>query len=337
MGLLNITMGFIKVLKNKSYSSRYQTKFRRRREGKTDYYARKRLVFQEKDKYDSRKYRFCVRRTCSKIITQVIHATLVGDRVIASAQSDELKRYGLKGGLTNYPAAYCTGLLCARRLLADKGLADMYKGNNKVDGSYYSVGDNMEDRRPFKAHLDVGLIRTTVGNRVFGAMKGASDGGLNIPHKDKCFPGFHVIKAEIVTNKRGKATEVEKAKSIFDPKEHRKHIFGEHVQSYYDQLKGENEQKFKKQFGKWEKFLEGKKFEELYKKVHAGIRASPQRVKKEPVAQKARQTKQHVGYVIQKGKGKEYIRHVKLTYQQRKDRVAKKMAAMTQALAEAAQ
>jgi len=38
-------MGYIKVLKNKAYSSRYQVKFKRRREGKTDYYARRRLVF----------------------------------------------------------------------------------------------------------------------------------------------------------------------------------------------------------------------------------------------------------------------------------------------------
>jgi large subunit ribosomal protein L5e len=47
---------------------RYQTKFRRRREGKTDYYARRRLVFQDKDKYDTRKYRFVVRRTNQRII-----------------------------------------------------------------------------------------------------------------------------------------------------------------------------------------------------------------------------------------------------------------------------
>ena len=28
-----------------------------------------------------------------------------------------------------------------------------------------------ESRRPFRALLDVGLIRTTTGNRVFGALK----------------------------------------------------------------------------------------------------------------------------------------------------------------------
>ena len=37
-------MAFVKVIKNKAYFMRFQTKFRRRRQGKTDYYARKRLV-----------------------------------------------------------------------------------------------------------------------------------------------------------------------------------------------------------------------------------------------------------------------------------------------------
>lgn len=36
----------MKVVKNKQYFKRYQVKFKRRREGKTDYYARKRLVVQ---------------------------------------------------------------------------------------------------------------------------------------------------------------------------------------------------------------------------------------------------------------------------------------------------
>jgi large subunit ribosomal protein L5e len=272
-------MGYIKVLKNKAYSSRYQTKWRRRREGKTDYYARRRLIFQEKDKYESRKYRFCVRRTNRRINTQVIHATLVGDKVIAAANSTELRKYGLEAGLTNYAAAYCTGLLCARRLLSDKNLAAMYEGNKKVDGSYFTVADNIQDKRPFKAHLDVGLVRTTTGNRVFGAMKGASDGGLHIPHKEKRFPGSHVSKAEIVTNKRGKVVDQEKSKQTFDPKEHRDHIFGGHVETYYNKLKKENPQKFNKQFSQWEKALKGAKFEDLYKKVHAAIRASPARAK----------------------------------------------------------
>ena len=35
-----------------------QVKFRRRREGKTDYFARKRLVVQDKNKYNTPKYRY---------------------------------------------------------------------------------------------------------------------------------------------------------------------------------------------------------------------------------------------------------------------------------------
>jgi len=267
-----------------------------------------------------------VRRSNKRIVTQVIHATLVGDRVIAAADSGELKKYGLEAGLTNYAAAYCTGLLCARRLLADKGLADMYAGNKTVDGSLYSVMDHVGERRPFKAFLDVGLVRTTTGNRVFGAMKGAADGGLYIPHKDKRFPGFHVQKAEITTIKRGKAVETEKAKSTFDPKEHRAHIFGGHVQQYYDQLKGESAQLFNKQFAGWEKALKGKKFEDLYKSVHAAIRASPARKEVKKAAPVRKVVAKNVGFTIFQNSKKKWLAHKKLTHAERAERVQNKMA-----------
>lgn len=51
-------MPFTKVQKNDAYYSRFQVKPRRRREGKTDYYARKRLVAQAKNKYASPKVGF---------------------------------------------------------------------------------------------------------------------------------------------------------------------------------------------------------------------------------------------------------------------------------------
>jgi len=132
-------MGFVKILKNKAYSKRYQTKLRRRRQGKTDYYARKRLTVNDKDKYDSKKYRFVVRRTNKRVICSVIYSTIEGDKTMCTADSKELARYGVKCGLTNYASAYCVGLLCARRLLQQKEMGDMYKGNQKVDGSYYCV------------------------------------------------------------------------------------------------------------------------------------------------------------------------------------------------------
>lgn len=56
-------MARVKFTKNKAYSRRYQTKWRRRREGKTDYQARKSMVTQDKRKYNSPKYRLVVRFT----------------------------------------------------------------------------------------------------------------------------------------------------------------------------------------------------------------------------------------------------------------------------------
>ena len=126
----------MKVVKNRAYFKRYQVKFKRRREGKTDYYARKRLVIQDKNKYNTPKNRLIVRFTNTDIIAQVkcgpyrctycimhlsfcvqvAYARIEGDKILAAAYAHELPRYGVKVGLTNYAAAYCTGLLLARRV-----------------------------------------------------------------------------------------------------------------------------------------------------------------------------------------------------------------------------
>lgn len=54
---------FTKLVKSSAYFSRYQTKYRRRRAGKTDYFARKKLITQAKNKYNAPKYRLVVRFT----------------------------------------------------------------------------------------------------------------------------------------------------------------------------------------------------------------------------------------------------------------------------------
>lgn len=57
-----------------------------------------------------------VRFTNKDIICQVAYAKIEGDVVVCAAYAHELPRYGVKVGLTNYAAAYCTGLLLARRV-----------------------------------------------------------------------------------------------------------------------------------------------------------------------------------------------------------------------------
>ncbi|KAK8940371.1 60S ribosomal protein L5 [Platanthera guangdongensis] len=206
-------MVFVKAQKSKAYFKRFQVKYKRRREGKTDYRARIRLINQDKNKYNTPKYRFVVRFSNKYIVAQIISATIAGDMVLTAAYSHELPHYGLEVGLTNYAAAYCTGLLLARRVLKKLEMDEEYEGNVEATGEDYSV-EPAESRRPFRALLDVGLIRTTTGNRVFGALKGALDGGLDIPHSDKRFAGF------------------KKDDKQLDAEVHRKYIFGGHVADY---------------------------------------------------------------------------------------------------------
>jgi large subunit ribosomal protein L18 len=135
--------------------SRYSVPYRRRREGKTDYRKRKALIL-------SRKPRLVVRGTLKNIIVQLIAAKPHGDEVLVSAHSRELLRnYGWKAPRGNLPAAYLTGLLCGLKAKA-KGIEE--------------------------AVLDIGLHSPTKGARVFVALKGVLDAGLNVPHGEEKLP-----------------------------------------------------------------------------------------------------------------------------------------------------
>lgn len=79
----------------------------------------------------------------------------------------------------------------------------------------------------------MGLQRTTTGARIFAAMKGAVDGGLNIPHSTKRFPGYDA-----------------ESKS-FNAEVHRAHIFGQHVADYMKSLEEEDPEAFKRQFSQY--------------------------------------------------------------------------------------
>ncbi|KAJ1762845.1 60S ribosomal protein L5 [Coemansia sp. RSA 1591] len=253
-----VSVPFVKLQKNKAYFKRYQVKYRRRREGKTDYYARKRLVTQAKNKYNSPKYRLVVRFTNTDIICQIVYAKIQGDVVLAAAYSHELPRYGVKVGLTNWSAAYATGLLVARRVLTKLGLADKYEGFPEIDGSAQEVEAIEDGPRPFKAFLDVGLKRTTTGSKVFAAMKGASDGGVFVPHSETRFPGYDAESKEL------------------DADTLRDYIFGGHVAEYMRSLKEEDEERYNSQFSRFIKAgVAADDLEDMYAAAHKAIRADP--------------------------------------------------------------
>eukprot|EP00921_Rhytidocystis_pertsovi_P014252 GHVQ01023176.1.p1 GENE.GHVQ01023176.1~~GHVQ01023176.1.p1 ORF type:complete len:246 (+),score=39.68 GHVQ01023176.1:502-1239(+) len=234
-----------------------------------------------------------------------------GDRVMAEAVSSELPNYGVKVGLTNYPAAYCTGLLVARRLLKSVGMEKTITGVKETDGEEYHVEEAMgEDveRRPFKCLLDVGIVRTSRGNRVFGAMKGAVDGGLHVPHDVKCFPGY---------------SKEEGGEGKYDASAHRDRIFGKHIAGYMKQMLEDTPDKYEMHFSQFVKAgINADALEEMYKKAHAKIRATPDKVAKPKKTYEVVNLRQ--GNVIKTAKT-EYTRMHKLTLEQRKARVARKM------------
>jgi len=256
-------MPYIKVVKTKSYFKRFQVKFRRRREGKTDYAARRALTIQDKNKYNAPKYRLVVRFTNKDIIVQIVYATLSCDRVMSAAYAHELKqeRYGVKAGSHNYAGAYATGLLAARRVLKKLNLDSVYTGNQKTDGTYYLVKEIAGQRRPFLVLLDVGLARTSTGAKIFAVLKGAVDGGLEIPHKPKRFAGYN--------------SETRK----FDPKILRKYIFGGHVSDYMKHLQADDPEKYQAQFSDYIKNqVSADAIEKMWVNCHAAIRKDPSHI-----------------------------------------------------------
>ncbi|ODA83093.1 hypothetical protein RJ55_01602 [Drechmeria coniospora] len=254
-------MAFHKLVKNNAYFSRYQTKYKRRQSGKTDYYARKRLITQAKNKYNAPKYRLIVRFTNKDIVMQIVSSEITGDKVMVAAYAHELKAYGIKHGLTNWASAYATGLLIARRALSKLGMDKDFVGVEEADGEF-TLTEAAEtadgERRPFKVFLDVGLARTSTGARVFGAMKGASDGGIFIPHSEKRFPGYDMESKEL------------------DAETLRKYIYGGHVAEYMETLADDDEERYASQFQKYiDDDVEADGIEDLYTEAHAAIRADP--------------------------------------------------------------
>ncbi|KAH6899769.1 hypothetical protein B0T10DRAFT_452307 [Thelonectria olida] len=298
-------MVFHKLVKNSAYYSRYQTKYKRRRQGKTDYYARKRLITQAKNKYNSPKYRLVVRFTNKDIICQIVTSEISGDKVFVSAYSHELKAYGIEHGLTNWAAAYATGLLIARRALTKLGLDEDFAGVEEADGEFTlteAAETDDGERRPFKAFLDVGLARTSTGARVFGALKGASDGGIFIPHSEKRFPGYDIETKEL------------------DADVLRNYIYGGHVAEYMENLADDDEERFRSQFQKYiDDDIEAEGLEDLYTEAHKAIREDPNKKYESDAPKKTKEE--------WKAESKKY-RSVKLSKSEKEERVKQRIQAL---------
>merc|ERR1719499_1507220 len=192
------------------------------------------MIRQDKNKYNTKKYRLVVRFSNSRCFCQIFYAT-----------------------------AYCTGLLVARRVLKKFGLDEQFKGVEEADGEDFHIEEEESDRRPFKCILDVGRQTTCAGHRMWGALKGAVDGGLHVPHTNKRFPGF-------------KAAEEKGQEDEYDAEAHKEKIFGLHVKEYMEMMEEEDPTKYEAHFSKYiANDINGEKIEDMYTEAHEKIRENP--------------------------------------------------------------
>jgi large subunit ribosomal protein L18 len=146
-----------------AHGARYRVPFRRRREGRTDYKRRVALL-------KSRQARVVVRRSLTNVRVQVVAYDATGDKVLASADGRELAALGLAGTSgKSVPAAYLTGLLAGKRA-KDAGVTE--------------------------AVLDLGRQVPNKGGRIFAALKGVVDAGLEVPHDEAVIPAEERLNGE---------------------------------------------------------------------------------------------------------------------------------------------
>jgi large subunit ribosomal protein L18 len=157
----------------------YRVPFRRRREGKTNYHHRLKLIV-------SRKPRMVVRRSNRYVRIQLISAEKGGDFTHVAASSSELRNYGYTGSMSNAPAAYLTGLLFGQRV-AESDWDELI--------------------------LDKGLQRQVVGGTVYAALRGAVECGLSIPHDPAVFPDDDRVYGKLIADFRKDEKNVEMVKN----------------------------------------------------------------------------------------------------------------------------
>lgn len=154
----------------------YKVQFKRRREGKTNYNKRYKLV-------DLDKTRMVVRITSNHTIAQLVKIGENGDETLVSASSIQLKEFGWLGNGKNTSAAYLTGYLFGKRALSE----------------------NYDE-----TILDIGLQPAIRGTKIYAVLKGALDAGLYIPHNESILPDDSRIRGEHIAQYAENMDEEEK-------------------------------------------------------------------------------------------------------------------------------
>ena len=145
---------------------RYNVPMRRRREVRTDYHQRLRLL-------KSGKPRLVARKSNRHVRAQLVSPSPDGDETHASASSADLAEYGWEAPTGNLPSAYLTGLLAGLRA---------------------------RDNEVAEAVLDIGLNTATPGSKLFAVQEGAIDAGLDVPHNESVFADWERTSGEHIAD-----------------------------------------------------------------------------------------------------------------------------------------
>ena len=193
-------MKLIKKIKTRSFHSRFQVKWRRRREGKTNYYSRKKLLLQDKQKYNVAKYRLVVRCSKKNILCQIIYSRLEGDFVISSSYSKNLPNIGLPLINNNYSTSYINGLYLSKKFFSLKILDSEIICPDNKDFGIISIKVLY-----FFFLLPINLISPKMGNSCSSILRDSLDSSNN-----EVFLPSPMVKDQQLSNRKGGNTRAKK-------------------------------------------------------------------------------------------------------------------------------
>lgn len=136
--------------------------FKRKREGRTYYKKRLKILI-------SNRHRFVIRKSLKDFQASIIEYSPKGDKILFTVNAKALSKYGWKGNTGNLPSAYLIGMIAGKKAV-ELGVND--------------------------AVLDLGFNNSTKGSRLYAALAGAIDAGLKIPVNHEILPPKERISGE---------------------------------------------------------------------------------------------------------------------------------------------
>ena len=159
-----------------AYGKSQRLRPKRRRQGKTDYHRRLRLL-------RSGAPRAVVRVSNTQVICQLVSYNPGGDAILHSVNGKSLTdscAWPEDASKKSIPACYVAG---------------------------YALGKKAVSAGNHQAVLDIGLAASSPGSRVFSALKGMIDAGLDIPHGTSVLPNEERLSGKHIDDSLSSSVE----------------------------------------------------------------------------------------------------------------------------------